>query len=199
MKTKILYFSVGFITCFVGFFSIAGFLHYKYPYTTLKGTPKKFGDIKIVAFNPADLQEDEDSDEVLMMTKNNIPFFYASTNESGKVTEIAVLGLEKQVRFNMFASESPSGWERAMYSCDRNNYTTGEQYVDINFDGQFDAKGFYDDKGRRLAKYIHVDNDWKLVESTKSKGVTVDGIKYVFDSNSGWRQDDANSLDQKSQ
>jgi hypothetical protein len=198
MKIKVLYFSIGFIACFVVLFSIAGILDYRDPYTTLRGFPKKFGDIKIAALKPADLRENEDIDEILMMTKDDIPFFYASANKSGKVTEVAILGAEKQIRFAMFTSESPSGWERAMYSCDRDNYTIGEEYIDFNFDGQFDAKSFYNDKGIEIRKYIYIDNDWKLVDSTKGKGVRVGGAKYVFDPNTGWRQDDANSPDKKS-
>jgi hypothetical protein len=196
IKIKILYFTMGVVTCFVGLFSIGLYSYYIDPYTMLKGHPKKFGDIKIAAFKPDDLRENKDVDETLMMTKDNIPFFYAFTNKSGKVTDIAVLGLKKEIRFTLFASEkSPSGWQGAMYGCGRGNYSIGDKYIDINFDGQFDVKNSYDNKGTRLAKYIYVDNDWKMVDSAESEGVSVGGIGYFFNFYSGWLRNDVNLPD----
>jgi hypothetical protein len=81
-----------------------------------------------------------------------------------------------------------------MYAYGKNNLTIGDKYTDINFDGKFDEKEVYNEKGTKLTTYIYVDNNWKQADSVMDGGVKVGGIKYVFDADAGWRKDDANSI-----
>ncbi len=192
---KVFYFVAGFVVGIICLYLIETYSAYLSPNAELYGYPKKFGDVTITAFKSTGLQESKGIDKILMITKGESPFFYASKNNAGRVTEVAILGQEKQIRFVMFAAEkNETGWANAMYAYGKNNLTIGDKYTDINFDGKFDEKEVYNEKGTKLTTYIYVDNNWKQADSVMDGGVKVGGIKYVFDADAGWRKDDANSI-----
>jgi hypothetical protein len=190
---KVFYFAAGFMVGIICLYLIETYSAYLSPNAELHGYPKKFGDVTITAFKSTDQQANKGIDKILIITKGESPFFYASENKAGRVTEAAILGQEKQIRFVMFASDrSETGWANAVYAYGKNNLTIGDKYTDINFDGKFDEKEVYNDKGTKLATYIYLDNNWKQTDSAADGGVKVGGIKYIFDA-AGWRKDDANS------
>jgi hypothetical protein len=191
---KVFYFAAGFVVGLICLSLIENYSTYLSPNAELHGYPKKFGDVKIEAFKSTDLQASKGIDKILMITKGESPFLYASKNKSGRVTEVAILGQEKQVRFVMFAADkSETGWANAVYAYGKNNLTMGDKYTDINFDGKFDEKEVYNDKGTKLTTYIYINNNWKQADSSMDGEIKVGGIKYVFDAAAGWRKDDANS------
>jgi hypothetical protein len=191
---KVFYFAAGFVVGIICLYLIETYSAYLSPNAELHGYPKKFGDVKITAFKSTDQQASKGIDKILMITKGEMPFFYASENKAGRVTEAAILGQEKQIRFVMFASDrSETGWANAVYAYGKNNLTMGDKFTDINFDGKFDEKEVYNDKGTKLTTYIYIDNNWKQADSGMDGEIKVGGIKYVFDAGAGWRQDDANS------
>jgi len=196
-KTKILYLCIGIIIGAGGIFLTEVYLSYTDPTLMLKGHPQKFGDIEILALKAPDIQKDEDVDKALIMTKNGVRFFYADTNKAGTVRSISILGPDQITpHFCMFASDNPGGWERAMYSYDKDNKTVGNSYMDINCDGKFDDKDVYDNNGIWQAKYIYADNNWRRATYYEdNKRAKTEGIRYVFDSNigCGWVRYDANS------
>ncbi len=190
---KVFYFAAGFVVGIICLYLIETYSAYLSPNAELSGYPKKFGDVTITAFKSTDQQASKGIDKILMITKGEMPFFYASENKAGRVTEVAILGQEKQIRFVMFASDrSETGWANAVYAYGKNNLTIGDKYTDINFDGKFDEKEVYNDKGTKQATYIFINNNWKQADSVMDDEIKVGGIKYVFDS-AGWRKDDANS------
>jgi hypothetical protein len=189
---KVFYFAAGFVVGIICIYLIQTYSAYLSPNAELWGYPRKFGDVTITAFKSSDQQASKGIDKILMITKGESPFFYASKNKAGNVTEAAILGQEKQIRFVMFASNK-GGWANAVYAYGKNNLTMGDKYTDINFDGKFDEKEVYNDKGTKLTTYIYVDNNWKQADSAVDGGVKVGGIKYVFDAGAGWQKDDANS------
>jgi len=191
---KVFYFVAGFIVGIISLYLIETYSAYLSPNAELSGYPKKFGDVRIEAFKSTDQQASKGIDKILMITKGEVPFFYASENKAGNVTEVAILGQEKQIRFVMFAADkSETGWANAVYAYGKNNLTIGDKYTDIDFDGKFDEKEVYNDKGTKLTTYIYIDNNWKQTDSVMDGGVKVGGIKYVFDAGAGWRKDDVNS------
>ena len=179
---------IGVVAGIVISLSIGAYLNYIDPYTLLRGHPKKFGDIRILAFTPDDVEVDEDIGEVLMMTKNNAPFFYAHTDKSGRVTNIAIVAERDIIRFTMTASDKLGKWKNAMYACDKHgDYTVGEKYIDINFDGQFDTKHVFDDTGEKVSSYIYTDGVWKQIDRGDLTSAVSGQTMYIFDPNSGWR------------
>ena len=195
-KIKVLYFSIGFVIGFISFFLIAVYFTYFSPNAEIYTNPKKFGDIAIVPLKDAD-------GERLIMTKGEKIFFYAEAEigKTGKVINGIAIGDQNVLRFKMAASEEEGKWKNATYACCKKGRITGEEYTDINFDGQFDIKAVYDDAGKVIATFIYVNKNWKKVDQVGLKQAISrsERITYIFDSNSGWLQSDANSPDKHGQ
>ena len=119
------------------------------------------------------------------MRKNRIPFLYAEENKDEKVTDVSVMGENESIRLTIKASEKPGKWEKAIYGCTK-GYTSGEQYIDIDFDGQFDVKHFYDESGTLISKHIYLGKVWKRVESLEKGKAILDEKTYVFSKEAGW-------------
>jgi len=184
-KGKIISFCVGTIVGF-GLTVLAGaIIHHTEPDTLIPERPKRFGDIKIWALDYENNEEEEGPDKTLIIRKNEIPFFYAGQNKDGKVTEIAIVGENEEIRLTMKAIEG-WGWKYVTYGCVTGDYTRGERYFDINFDGQFDAKNFYDDAGALISQHIYLDKAWRKVESLEKGKAILDQKTYVFSDDSGW-------------
>lgn len=179
---------IGLVIGIAIFLAIGAVLSRLEPDTLLTDRPKTFGDIKIIALEPNDAKEDKDVGKMLVMAKKEeTPFFYVEADKSGKVTNLIVLGENNSIRLTIKASEQPGKWERAVYGRTK-DYTTGEQYVDLDFDGQFDAKYTFDDLGKLILRHIYLNGIWKEIDSFKNKTAISDQTTYVFDANSGWRK-----------
>lgn len=176
-------FFVGIVVGIIVSLSIGAVLYYLEPDTLLPDHPKTFGDIGILVEN---YEEDEEPNKIMLMTKNKIPFFYADQNKDRKVTEIAIVGKNESIRLTMKATEEPSGWKNVTYGCVTADYTKGERYFDINFDGQFDVKYFFDDTGALISKHIYLDKAWEKVERLEKGKAILDQKTYVFSNDSGW-------------
>ncbi len=157
----------------------------------LSTDPKTFGDIKVWAYKPLDVEGTvaQDVDKVLIMARNDIPFLCASQrNKAGKVTNLSLLDEEGRVCFTMTASAEAGKWERVIYNgYIDDNYTRTEGFVDINFDGHFDVKNVFDDTGKKLLRYIYVGLTWKEVDRCNFVKAESGQTMYVFDKDSGWR------------
>ena len=179
---------IGIVIGFAIALSIGVVFHHLEPDTLLTDRPKTFGDIEIWALKSENNKEDEDPYKTLIMKKTEIPFFYAAQNKDGKVTEIAIVGENNSIRLSIKSSEETGGWKTAIYGCTK-GYTKGEQYVDIDFDGQFDAKNIFDNQGELLSKWIYSDGIWQKVDYLDDGKAILGQTRYVFDANSGWRED----------
>jgi hypothetical protein len=171
---------VGIVICICVIFAIV--LNDIDPYIHL-WRPKKFADITISPFKP----EGNDTTESLTMKKGGKNFFYAWMDKTGKVTNIAIADQNDAVRFTMTVSEENGKWGNAMYFCDKpGNLITGEKYIDINFDGQFDLKKIFDSAGNLKSEFVYVDKAWKQVDRCNEKEAMVGRTTYIFDANHGW-------------
>lgn len=186
--STIIIFSVGFVAGIAVSLTIGAILSYVDPGTLLTNHPKIFGDIKIFAHKPSDVEStiDLDVDEVMYMTKAGIPFLYAPTDNTGKVTSLSLLNEKKRLVFTMTALDEPGKWGHAIYSGYDAGRRTGEMFGDINFDGHFDLKRVFDDTGKKVSSYIYIDQDWKKIDRCDFKKAIADTTTYVFDFNDGW-------------
>jgi hypothetical protein len=153
-------------------------------------TPRFFGDIKIwVEKAPANQEENYDVSEVMYLAKAGKPFLMVDMNKDGKVVSLSLLEGEA-MRFTIKASDKPGKWENGIYGGGGYGYTTGEGYVDINFDGHFDIKNIFDDTGRKVSRSIYVNGVWQQVDRCDFTKALSGQINYAFDPNSGcWRQE----------
>jgi len=179
---------IGIVIGFAIALLIGAVVYYLDSDTLLTDHPKTFGDIEIWALKHENHEEDEKPYKTLIMKKNKTPFFYAAQNKDGKVTEIAIVGENKSIRLTIKTSKEPGKWEEAIYGCTK-DYITGEQYIDINFDGQFETKYIFDNIGELISRHIYIDGIWKEIESFKNRVAISGQTKYVFDPNSGWQKE----------
>jgi hypothetical protein len=92
------------------------------------------------------------------------------------------------------ASKEPGKWKNTSYgSFDLKS----EQYIDFNFDGQFDVKALMNENEEVLSRYIYYEGVWKQAESSqKYKGKAVSGSDvFTFHKDSGWQLDDTSKSD----
>jgi len=151
-------------------------------------TPRFFGDIKVwVERASANQEENYNISKAMYMAKDGKPFLVVDMNNAGKVVGLSLLEGES-IRFTMTASEEPGKWERGIYGGGGYGYTTGESYVDINFDGHFDVKHIFDNSGRKIASEICVNGTWQQVEHGNLQKAVSDQATYIFDTDSGWRK-----------
>lgn len=148
--------------------------------------PRFFGDIKVwVERAPANQEKDYNISKAIYMAKDGKPFFIIDMNNAGKIISLSLLEGES-IRFTMTASDEPGKWERGIYGGDGYGYTTGESYVDINFDGHFDVKHVFDNAGKKIASEIYVDGIWQRVDSGNLQKAISGQTTYIFDPNLGW-------------
>ena len=172
---------VGIVICL----AIGAALYYSKGDTLVTGHPERFGDMEILALEPDYLKEGEEPSRIMIIRKNKNPFLYAEENKDGKVTDVAVMGKNESIRLTIKASDKPGKWEKAIYGRTK-SYTSGEKYLDIDFDGQFDVKYFHDDGGTLISKHIYLDKVWQMVESVEKGKAIIDEKTYVFSYDFGW-------------
>lgn len=187
---------------FIGFAIIIllGFIlsYYVDPGTMLTGDPKTFGDIKVWVYQPVDVESNagQDVSKMMFMTKSNALFLSVRMNKAGEIAHLSLLDEKKRVCFTMKASAEPDKWERAIYAGNSNgdDYTIGEMFVDINFDGHFDVKHVFDDTGKKVSMSIYIDGIWKQVDRCNNRKAISGQTAYVFDKNSGWQVTESNMI-----
>jgi hypothetical protein len=202
-KREILYILLGFVA---GVISVSAILVLAFMIDTKAGeivplnSPRYFGrDIKIwIEKTPAKQREAFDISTALRMSKNGIPFFMIWLDKAGEVTNLALNGRDN-LCFNMRSSSGSGKWEHGVYSGHRHgvydghryneDIREGEMYVDIDFDGQFDAKYTFDELGKLISKHIYLNGIWKEINSFENKKAILGQTTYVFDANSGWRKE----------
>jgi len=182
--------SVGFVVGVAVLILIGAIGSYIHPVTSLTW-PKKFGDITIFVREAADCEDvffQEDIDQMLFMAKADVPFLTIGLDNSGKINGLSLLDNRGKLCFTMTPSTDSVRWEGAIYaSQDDNDNTVGEMFVDVNFDGHFDIRHIFDDTGKKVSRYIYIDQDWKKVDRCDFKKAIADTTTYVFDFNDGWR------------
>jgi len=164
-------------------------LYYIEPDTLLTECPKTFGDIKVWAFEPTDLEEDEDVDKSLVMAKDDIPFLYIFQNEAGEISSFHLSSGPQKSVFHMTPQSTPGKWGQARYSKGNGTgHLVGNGFTDIDFDGQFDFKFVLDDNGKRISRSIFIDGVWQKIDRCNTDDmIAVSGqTKYIFEPNSGW-------------
>ncbi len=153
--------------------------------------PKTFGDIKIWAQDTSGVEDTTalDVSKMMFMTKADVPFLSVRMDKDGQVAHLSLLNEKGRVCLTMMASTEPDKWQRVIYAGGDGNgdYTVGEMFVDINFNGHFDVKRVFDDTGEKVSSYIYIDQDWKKVDRCDLKKAIADTTTYVFDFNDGWR------------
>ncbi len=187
--STIIIFSLGFVVGVAVLILIGAIGSYIHPVTSLTW-PKKFGDIKIWVDEPTDCENTSELDvsKMMFMAKRGIPFLTVGMNKSGKVAHFSLLGESERLILTMTASAEPGRWERLIYSGkDKNDRIGGEMFIDVNFDGHFDIRHIFDDTGKKVSRYIYIDQDWKKVDRCDVKKAIADTTTYVFDFNDGWR------------
>jgi hypothetical protein len=179
------------IGVFIGFATsllIGAIGSYLHPCTRLTGWPKTFGDIKVWAQDVSEIKKNtDDVSKVMLMAKADIPFLSVDMDRTGNVVSLSLLGRRETLNFTMTASDEVGKWGRAIYAGSSSGYTTGEMYVDINFDGHFDVKRIFDDTGKEISMYIYIDRTWTPVDRCNLQEAVLGQKKYVFDNNSGWQ------------
>jgi len=167
-----------------------GILSYVHPETELTGFPKTYGDIKIwcAEIDDVTVRDGHDVSNMMYMAKDNISFLAVDMDKEGKVRSLSLLDEQGDILFTVEASPEPGKWEKAIYAgSNGTDHTTGEMYMDINFDGHFDAKHIFDDTGEKVAGYIYIDKKWVEVGE---RGFWDDGTEkdgYIFNKDSGWQ------------
>jgi len=177
---------------------IAAIDGYVRPITSLTW-PKKFGDTTIWVNEPDEFIDGENTSELdvskmMFMAKGGIPFLAVGMNKSGKVDNLSLLDEGERTILLMTASADPAKWERLIYSSPNDapndvRNTTGEMYVDNNFDGRFDIKYFFNDFGEKVSREIYIDQTWKKVDYCNFKKAKSGQTTYIFDIDSGWQVD----------
>lgn len=158
--------------------------------TALTGFPKTYGDIKIwcAEIDDVTVRDGHDVSNMMYMAKDNISFLAVDMDKEGEVRSLSLLDEQGDILFTVEASPEPGKWEKAIYAgSNGTDHTTGEMYMDINFDGHFDAKHIFDDTGEKVAGYIYIDKKWVKVGE---RGFWDDGTEkdgYIFNKDSGWK------------
>jgi len=141
-----------------------------------------FGDIIVSTLKPKDANDQ--NVEELLMAKDGRPFLYACRNSSGKVTDLTLSNGIKQTILVLKASRTPGRWIYAQYG----PYDMiGELYVDLDFDGQFDAKAVVDRDGKTRKSQIYYQEDWKQVDYFRKAKAISKSESFTFDKDTGWQ------------
>jgi hypothetical protein len=165
-------------------------LYYIDPGTELTNRPRAFGDIKISAQKPPDVRSFKEMGvhRTLCMTKNYNLFLIITQNEAGENIDLSLVDNTKYPIFTMEFLNTPGKWGNANYA-GRNR--VGDLFFDIDFDGHFDVKYGMDDSGKIISANIFINDKWQRVNNCRAKDRTaiLGETKYIFDANSGWRED----------
>lgn len=125
---------------------------------------------------------------MLFMTKADIPVLALHLDNTAKVSNLSLVREGPRTCLTMSASEKPGRWEHVIYAgSDGGNFTTGEMYVDINFDGHFDTKHIFDDTGKRISSSIYYNNIWEPVDCCDFQKAVSGNISYRFSEDTGWQ------------
>ena len=101
-----------------------------------------------------------------------------------RLSDLIIYGRETMPVEFAIANDEPEGWGSVRYVRTTPEYDRsgalmryrpiGEMYIDIDFDGQFDAKDIYNDQSERLSQWVFMDGGWKCLGT--------------FDPPTGWRE-----------
>ena len=183
------------VTFFVGVFvgmAIAllggAILCYIDPGVDLTETPGTFGDIKVWAKEPPDVEgilTELGIHRTLLMTKNKELLLMVTQNEAGENIDLSLFDNTEYPIFKMEFLNTPGKWDNASYA-GRNR--VGDLFFDIDFDGHFDVKYVMDDNGKIISANIFINDKWQRVNNCRAKDKTaiLGETKYIFDANSGW-------------
>ena len=190
--STIIVFFVGVVVGFGILYAIGVIVDYPDRGTQLTHNPKIFGDIKVYAYYQSDVGASSDPNiyRTLWMTKDGVPFLSIIQKASGEVSAFHLLNDKKEPVFSMEPLSGSGKWGRAAYrGYNQAGELSGDDYVDIDFDGHFDIK--LHGNGKLASVSIFVDESWKEVQHWKGKDTTaaIGERKYIFDPNSGWRED----------
>jgi len=124
--------------------------------------------------------------------------------EKGRMSELFLLGNGGIPVFTVEASEKPGTWRDAMYTpCVSIKKTigtwtdympVGDVYKDLDFNGRFDVKTVYDDKGEIIDQYLFVNEEWQklnYLSLDKLEGGAIINSKriyYDFEWAKGWKK-----------
>lgn len=167
---------------------VGAILCYIDPGVDLTDSPGTFGDIKVWAQKPPDVEgmAELGVDKILRMTKNKDLLLMVTQNEAGENIDLSLFDNTEYPIFKMEFLNTPGKWGHAGYA---GHNMVGDFFFDIDFDGHFDAKYVRDDNGEFISANIFFNGEWQRVNSCRAKDmVAVLGeTKYIFDPNSGWR------------
>jgi len=161
------------------------------PWEDLAESPGTFGDIKVWAKKPPDVEgiaTELGIHRTLWMTKNDNLLLMVTQNEAGKNIDLSLFDNTKYPIFSMEFLDTPGKWGNAGYM---GHNRVGDYFYDIDFDGHFDAKCVLNDDGKPLSRFIFIDGTWQKVDHCRAKDRTaiLGETKYVFDPNSGWQKE----------
>jgi hypothetical protein len=185
-KSKLLLFFVGIFVGFIITLMFGWLMSYIDPsFLELTSSPRSFGSINISV-----VSDEPDSIKMLLMTKDDIPFFAIDADKSGEIKGLSLIKDGKgALSFTLRPSDVPGKWERAIYANEnKNGKFNGEMYVDINFDGQFDVKHVFDDNGQKVSCHIYTQGIWTQVDSGDLSNALSGQTEYHFDPNLGWQE-----------
>ncbi len=158
------------------------------PGVDLTDSPGTFGDIKVWAQKPPDVEGIAELGvyKTLWMTKNKDLLLMVTQNEAGENIDLSLFDNTKYPIFKLEFLNTPGKWGHAGYS-GRN--MAGDFFFDIDFDGHFDAKYVRDDNGKIISANIFINDKWQRVNNCGAKDRTaiLGETKYIFDPNSGWQ------------
>jgi hypothetical protein len=174
---------VGIVICL----AIGAILCYIEPGVDLTDSPGTFGDIKVWAKKPSDVEgilTELGIHRTLLMTKNKDLLLMVTQNEAGENIDLSLFDNTEYPIFKIEFLNTPGKWGLAGYS-GRNK---GDFFVDIDFDGHFDVKYVSDDNGKIISANIFINDTWQCVNNCRANERTaiLGETKYIFDPNSGW-------------
>ncbi len=174
---------VGIVICL----AIGAILCYIEPGVDLTDSPGTFGDIKVRAKKPSDVEEiltELGIHRTLLMTKNKDLLLMVTQNEAGENIDLSLFDNTEYPIFKIEFLNTLGKWGLAGYA-GRNK---GDFFVDIDFDGHFDVKYVSDDNGKIISANIFINDKWQWVNNCRANERTaiLGETKYIFDPNSGW-------------
>jgi len=163
---------------------------------TLLNRPITFGDIKIWAGRPTDVgcPPDLNIDEALVMEKDGVYFLTIHKNKAGQINSLnLVKNTTNEPIFSMEPLKTAGKWGKATYSRGKGTgHPVGDVFMDLDFDGRFDFKMIFDDKGKVVSRSIYLDEAWQEVDHVNVEQMKAAKGKtwYNFDPNIGcWQQE----------
>ena len=187
--SNVIYLSVGVVIGFCMAMLFAVILYSLDPDTLADGD-RTFGDVKVwVEKIPDDPRIDHDAANMIYVARAGQAFLAIEMDSARKINRFSILDENQHITFTLAASKMTSRWERGLYGGNSKiGEPVGEGYVDIDFNGQFDAKHVYNDIGEKLSGHIYIHGNWLRAVGDLSN-VIAGQTKYTFDPNSGcWHE-----------